>query len=276
MYKAFILIFFFTPISVLAMSTTSITTIRQGDVAFIEIKKDCHKTSLSIPKLGTFPVLNFQNKKLLTIPTDISQATGTYILPKCGTLTEGAQKFFITSREKEVQEFVIPKEQGGNTTDNAVKVKKNIQNDSRVLKVFTNKKQLWSNPFIFPIENYVITDTYGYTRDSKGINIIHKGIDFRAETGTPIHAMNRGVVRYVGTLPAYGKTIIIDHGRGAQTVYLHLSKILVKEGSLVKQNKIIGESGKTGFVTGAHLHVSVRVLGISVDPESFMNVVGEK
>lgn len=272
MIKALISISFFIPVSVFAVGMAS-TTVRQGDVSFIEMSADCYKSSISIPKLGTFPVFNFQKKKVLTIPVDIYHATGTYAVPKCGA---ASSTLTIISRIKETQEFVIPKEQGGNSAVNAIKVKKEIQDDSRVLKVITNKKQLWSKPFTLPVKDTQITDTYGYSRDSSGVNILHKGTDFKADIGTPVFAMNRGVVRYIGKLPTYGRTVIIDHGRGIQTVYLHLSKILVKEGSLINQGQMLGKAGNSGFVTGPHLHLSVRVLGISIDPESFMKEVGKK
>ena len=272
MNKALVSSIFLIPISVFAASTT---TVRQGDVAFIEMQNDCYKSSLVIPKLGTYPILTFQNKKLVTVPIDLYQATGTYSIPKC-VKKEATSTLTIISREKEVEEFIIPKEQGGNSSDNASKVKKEIQNDSRVLNVFSNKKQLWSKPFAYPVKEVTVTDTYGYSRDSSGVNIVHKGLDFKADIGTPVYAMNRGVVRYVGILPTYGRTVIIDHGRGIQTVYLHLSKVLVKEGSLIQRSQMLGRAGNTGFVTGPHLHLSIRVLGISVDPENFMKSLGGK
>lgn len=270
--KTLICFLLFIPFGVFADGTT---TVIQGDVAFVEIKNECKKTSIKIPKLGTFPIITFQKSNLLIIPIDISNATGTFRIPSCGDDNE--RDLLVSSRLKDVKIFVIPKDKGGDTVKNANKIKREIGNDARIFdKIISNKKQLWLNPFIFPVKQPVITDVYGYTRSLQGVGVTHKGTDFKADIGTPVYSMNRGIVRYIGNLPSYGKTIIIDHGQGVQTVYLHLSKIFVKKGTIIESGKLIANSGNTGFVDGAHLHISIRVLGISIDPESFMKVLGEK
>ncbi len=272
-YKKLLVFFIlFSPTSIFAYSTT---TAKQGDVSFFEMSDECKKANIKIPKLGTFPVINFQKKNLLVVPIDINNATGTFIISSCGSNTD--QSLIVSSRLKDTKIFVIPNNKGGDTVKNANKIKREIGNDARIFdKIFSNKKQFWLDPFMFPVKEPVITDTYGYVRSSQGVEVSHKGTDFKAEIGTPVYSMNKGVVRYIGVLPSYGKTIIIDHGHGIQTVYLHLSKIFVKNGALVEKGRLIGNSGNTGFVDGAHLHISIRVSGISIDPESFMKVLGEK
>ena len=83
-------------------------------------------------------------------------------------------------------------------------------------------------------------------------------------------AMNRGVVRIARTGISYGKTIVVDHGLGLQTFYLHLSKIKVNVGELVLPGQIIGLSGQTGYTDAPHLHLSIRLNGVSIDPMKFM------
>lgn len=100
----------------------------------------------------------------------------------------------------------------------------------------------------------------------------HLGDDLKAGIGTKVFAMNKGVVRLSRTYRAYGKAVLIDHGLGLQTIYLHLSKIYVKEGATVARGQVIGLSGNTGYVTGPHLHLSVRLNGVSIDPVKFMNL----
>jgi murein DD-endopeptidase MepM/ murein hydrolase activator NlpD len=250
--------------------------VKQGDVAIIDVPANCNETQIIAEKLGTFPVLTFQNKKVVVIPVDLRSAIGMFQINTCkNSFADSA--ITVIAIEKEKEDFVIPQEQGGNTTANATKVKTTIANDGLVfLKAWTNKKQLWTEKFSWPIKNYHITDTYGYERDSAGVNIAHKGTDFRADVGTNVFSMNRGVVRYIGTLPSFGKTIIIDHGKGVQSVYLHLSKILVSQGVLVQKDQLIAKSGNTGFVTGPHLHVTIRVGGMSINPESFMKAFGQE
>ena len=117
-----------------------------------------------------------------------------------------------------------------------------------------------------------MTDPYGYIRDTVGSSIIHKGTDFHAPMGTNVMAMNDGVVKVVYDSVVNGNTIVIDHGLGIQTIYLHLSQMNVKVGDSVKAGQAIGLSGDTGYVTQPHLHLSVKINGISIDPVVFMSL----
>jgi murein DD-endopeptidase MepM/ murein hydrolase activator NlpD len=83
--------------------------------------------------------------------------------------------------------------------------------------------------------------------------------------------MNRGVVRLSKKLNTYGNTVVVDHGLGLMTMYMHLSKREVVEGQLVLRGQEIGKSGQTGYAEMPHLHVSIRIAGISIDPMKFMD-----
>jgi murein DD-endopeptidase MepM/ murein hydrolase activator NlpD len=98
----------------------------------------------------------------------------------------------------------------------------------------------------------------------------HAGLDVAIPTGTPIHAPADGIVLDVGDYYFCGKTIYIDHGNGLLTLYCHLSEPQVKVGDVVKQNQRIGRSGGTGRATGPHLHWTVYLNGVSVEPELFL------
>lgn len=93
-----------------------------------------------------------------------------------------------------------------------------------------------------------------------------------AKKGSVIGAMNGGVVRYAGLDGTYGNMVVVDHGEGIYSMYLHLSKIAVKVGAAVKKGQLIGLVGDTGYATGPHLHLSVKIDGISVDPLSFVGI----
>ena len=138
----------------------------------------------------------------------------------------------------------------------------------------TGNKAFWTRPFRMPLSNPIVTDSYGYVRQTGAYSILHKGVDFRAVVGTPVLAMNRGVVRQVHTYRDYGKTVVIDHGLGVMTFYMHLSKVEVHEGELVLPGQVIALSGMSGYAESPHLHVSVRIGGVSVDPVAFLNLVG--
>ena len=101
----------------------------------------------------------------------------------------------------------------------------------------------------------------------------HQGADFRAATGTPVHAPNGGRVVLASDLYFSGNTIIIDHGLGMFSLLAHLSRITVAQGVFVSRGERLGESGATGRVTGPHLHWALRLGDASVDPLALINAV---
>jgi murein DD-endopeptidase MepM/ murein hydrolase activator NlpD len=98
----------------------------------------------------------------------------------------------------------------------------------------------------------------------------HSGVDISSPYGTPVVASNSGSVVLVSQLYYAGNTVIIDHGLGVFTLYLHLSKFRVKRGDSVEKGQVIGEIGATGRVTGPHLHWGVKIRGSRVDPFSLL------
>ena len=100
--------------------------------------------------------------------------------------------------------------------------------------------------------------------------ILHAGIDIAAPGGTPVKAPAGGEVIYDGWLRGYGRVVVLDHGRGYSTLYAHLSASLVKEDQEVKAGAVIARVGKTGNVTGYHLHFEVRQYGTPVNPIKYL------
>ena len=134
-------------------------------------------------------------------------------------------------------------------------------------KIYSNgiKKPLFASSFQAPL-NSVITSIYGTRRTfNKVRQSQHLGTDFRAKVGTLVQSSNAGKVVVARDLFYSGKTIIIDHGMGIFTVYGHLSKLEVKENDMVAKGALVGLSGKTGRITGPHLHWGVKVNGNYVD-----------
>jgi len=101
----------------------------------------------------------------------------------------------------------------------------------------------------------------------------HRGLDFAAAAGTPIWAANNGVVRLSEYLPAHGNTVVIDHGQGIYTYYAHMKKLLVTVGTKIKKGETIGLVGATGVATGPHLHFSVSLHNLRVDPAQWLQGV---
>lgn len=125
----------------------------------------------------------------------------------------------------------------------------------------------WQDEFIVPVKGRKST-AYGLRRFRNGVKQgIHKGLDYGAPLGTPVRAANNGVVTLVAEdFKMHGKTVIIDHGQGVCTIYLHLSKILVKPGQQVAKGETIAKVGATGVATGPHLHYALYVADTSVNP----------
>jgi murein DD-endopeptidase MepM/ murein hydrolase activator NlpD len=103
-----------------------------------------------------------------------------------------------------------------------------------------------------------------------GGSAMHTGLDFQANTGTPIVAAAGGVVVTQEYHAAYGNMIEIDHGNDLITRYAHASQVFVKKGDLIKRGKKIAEVGTTGRSTGPHLHFEVLVQGTPQDPQKFL------
>ena len=166
--------------------------------------------------------------------------------------------------------------QGGNSPANQERLVSILEQENAELKALTSTSTaLWSEPFRFPVAAPVkVTDSYGITRASGAVTITHEGTDFAAPPGTPIYAVNRGVVKMAQALTAYGNTVVVDHGLGVQSLYLHLSSVSVAPGQTVARGQLIGLSGETGYSEGPHLHLSIKIGGVSIDPLKFLALFG--
>ncbi len=98
----------------------------------------------------------------------------------------------------------------------------------------------------------------------------HEGLDFTANTGSPIHAAADGIVTSSSRTPAYGNLVKINHGAGLETRYAHASKLLVKKGERVIKGQVIAKVGSTGRSTGPHLHYEIRLNGHALDPKKYL------
>lgn len=121
--------------------------------------------------------------------------------------------------------------------------------------------------FIWPSYTRTITSGYGpRTSPTAGASSYHRGIDIGASYGSGALAAADGVVSYTGWFSGGGNTVIIDHGNGLSTLYMHLSGFAVSQGSSVSAGQTVGYVGSTGISTGPHLHFAVMVGGSYVNP----------
>jgi len=248
----------------------------QGEPILVQINGPA---SISSIKKITFDntilkIFLYQTKPTTLIGIDLNKKPGDYEL--VAELSDGQifkKTINIEEREKIEAPLGIPEKLGGNTavSQNTLVSTLALENQS-LANIHTGLKAFWTQKFLPPLKQTFVTDEYGYSRKTEEYSITHKGVDYRAEEGTPVMASNRGVVRVVKTYRNYGKTIVVDHGLGLMTFYMHLSKTKVNVGELVQQGQIIGLSGQTGYAESPHLHLTVRINGISIDPIKFFEM----
>jgi len=126
-------------------------------------------------------------------------------------------------------------------------------------------------PSTEPVKGMALTSGYGVRSDPfRGRAAMHAGIDLAAPIGTPIYATADGIVGRSEWAGGYGNLVELNHGRGIQTRFGHLSRSLVRAGQRVKRGDLIAYMGSTGRSTGSHLHYEVRIDGKAVNPVPFM------
>ena len=128
------------------------------------------------------------------------------------------------------------------------------------------QQKLWEGPFLPPV-NAAISDVFGTARVfNNQVQSRHQGLDYAVPAGTPVKAINRGTIVLAGPLFFEGSCVVIDHGQGLLSLYLHLSEFKVKAGDEVEAGQVIALSGGSGRATGPHLHLAIRWQGVYLDP----------
>lgn len=257
------------------------TAVIQGEPVIISVENlagtsTVQSISFNQKALGVF---DFKGKPSALVGLDLRMAAGNY--PVKVVFSDGkilTQNLIVGKRVLVEAPLGIPDSLGGNTPESEKELLNTLAQEGAIINAIpTSPTKLWSEAFRLPINPPItITDTYGYSRLTGASTIAHKGTDFRAAVGTPVYAMNTGLVRYVGQLRNYGHVIALDHGLGVLTIYMHLSEVVAKQGERVTKGMLIARSGDTGYVLGPHLHLTVRINNISVDPEKFMALLGDR
>jgi murein DD-endopeptidase MepM/ murein hydrolase activator NlpD len=134
---------------------------------------------------------------------------------------------------------------------------------------------MWEGTFGYPLERPEVISAYGrkrtYYMDGKRIRVRHhRGVDYRADYGTPVYAPNHGTVVLARDRVTTGNTLVIDHGHGVFSLFFHLQGFSVAEGMEVHKGDQIAEAGSSGIAAGPHLHWGMFVNGFYVDPEQWI------
>ena len=190
------------------------------------------------------------------------------------TLTAGGASFRhkLTVREKKsrIQQLTLNPEKVFLSPQDEDRVKKENIRLSALWGKLT--EPVWEGKFTPPLDTPVSTP-FGVVRIiNHKKRSLHRGVDYKARSGESIRAVNSGMVVLADELFYGGKTVMVNHGSGVYSIYMHLSEFMVQEGQRVKKGATIGLVGSTGRVTGPHLHISVKVQEMSVNPESLFSL----
>jgi murein DD-endopeptidase MepM/ murein hydrolase activator NlpD len=261
------------------------TRLVNGGPVLFQVKPPARLQSLSGTWLGHDVVFSFDAKSktwYALAGISLETAPGIYSLELNGetaAVKNGVNKISF-SRKLTVVRGKYPKIQGklsveGKFTEPDPEQQKQIAAAQEVKKDYLNRvtpEREWSGSFAAPADAE-ISDVFGVQRVFNGkTQSTHFGLDFRVPSGTPVEAMNDGTVLLARPMYFEGNFIVLDHGQGLLTLYLHLSEFKVKEGDSVKRGQLIGLSGGTGRATGPHLHVAVRWQGTYLDPASLVRL----
>jgi len=173
----------------------------------------------------------------------------------------------------EDREFTIQRIDGlpkNKVSPNPILVKRIQADNAQVWSTRTKRSDLtrFESGFQWPVKGRV-SSVFGSQRILNGKpRSMHKGVDIAAATGTLIEAAADGVISLVSAdMYLMGQTVMIDHGMGLQSIYIHMSDILVSHGQIVQKGDPIGKVGATGRATGPHLHWGVSLGTTALDPE---------
>jgi murein DD-endopeptidase MepM/ murein hydrolase activator NlpD len=251
-------------------------SVRQGDCAFVIVRPGAAAPSAGECRWRgkTFSLFEGNGGYRAIVPISPDARAGPQTITvllrnNTDAVTQTSLSLLVVKRAFGVQKLRMKKETTRLYSDPSVEQEgKTIH--AALTKVSSD--QLWQGPFVWPCKGRVSTN-FGMARSINGrIQYRHKGLDIAAAMGTPVVAANAGVVMLVR--PDYrlhGKTIVIDHGQGVGSLYLHLSEILVSEGQRVAQGDLIGRVGATGAATGPHLHWGMYVGGEAVEPQFWIS-----
>ncbi|GBE92510.1 M23 family metallopeptidase [Nostoc cycadae] len=215
------------------------------------------------------------NKYRALIPTTPLEAAGNRTLKVAGDGQVQNLTVKLRSRKFPVQRITLSP---GKSADGATEYElKRVA----AFKALQTPEKYWNGKFIAPSKAR-ISSIYGVRRYYNGKfakDYYHRGVDYAGAAGSPVTAPASGRVALVGTVSqgfrVHGNVVGIDHGQGVTSIFLHLSRINVKEGDFVKAGQLIGAVGSTGAATGPHLHWGLYVNGQSVDPVPWRTQVFE-
>ncbi|MGH1396888.1 MAG: M23 family metallopeptidase [Trichormus sp.] len=248
---------------------------RLGDTISVLITPD-NPDSTTTPEVlvgeKTYPAYQIAPNKYRTfIPTTPLENPGARTIKITGDGKVRNLAIWVSNRKFAVQRITLPPGKAG------VRATEYELNRVATFKALQTSQKFWQGAFLAPNKGRLSTP-YGVRRYYNGKfanDYYHRGLDYAGASGSPVIAPAAGQVALVGTVSqgfrVHGNVVGIDHGQGVVSIFMHLSRINVKEGDIVNAGQLIGAVGSTGASTGPHLHWGLYVNGQSVDPTSWRN-----
>ncbi len=252
------------------------TKVRLGDTISVFVTPDPGDTLTQAPtvKVANKTFSTFQiapNRWRALIPTTPLEKHGRRSLTVTGNQQTRNLLLWVGSRRFPTQRIWLPKKKKKIVKDPNYEFRQ-----AEKFKALVSPQKYWNGSFIRPNAGRTSTG-YGVRRYYNGVfakNYYHRGLDYASGTGSPVKAAAAGKVTLVGResqgFRVHGNVVGIDHGQGVATIYLHLNRINVKEGQVVRSGQRIGTVGSTGASTGPHLHWGLYVNGQAVDPSPWL------
>ncbi|MFH0712346.1 MAG: M23 family metallopeptidase [Candidatus Jorgensenbacteria bacterium] len=244
------------------------TKIQTGETLIVELSEKPNKILFDGKEISSFP---YQESFRALIPFALGTKTGIHNLSAEFTTSPTIQKTIaILAKVQQIIVFPPPPELG--MTDKQIVQNLSVSNtDLRKIVAEVEEITRFDKPFNLPVgEEFVISSPFGEIRKTGEEEIVHLGVDFDVPKGTAIHAINDGTVKNAYLDSIYGNSVIVDHGRGIYSLYLHLNSMSVESGDAIEKGETLGFAGSSGLSSAPHLHLSVKINGVSIDPIQFI------
>jgi hypothetical protein len=180
----------------------------------------------------------------------------------------GSSELVIGRKDFQVSRFSVPPAATAGWTAERLA---EDREKTRIARETTTPYPLWQQGFVLPLAGRISSEYAAIRYINGNPPRRHNGIDIAANEGVPVVTANRGIVRLAEFLLSGGNTVIIDHGLGLSSTYMHLETIIVEAGKSVDRGEQIGTVGMTGYATGPHLHWEVNIGQAAVNPMQLLD-----
>lgn len=248
----------------------------QGDVFLLTVTGNKNPSAA-----GNFPRAELFGKKIdfyqdngnhfiALVPVDIETPPQDYFITIAFEDEEKTAIVRIKKHEFLTMHLTLPEEKVILSPENLKRAQRETELLAGILSQRTQRE--WNGSFMAPTDT-AVSEVFGVKRImNKKKTSIHRGMDYKGQLGTPVRALNSGKVVLREDLFFGGNTLVLDHGMGLYSIYMHLSEFQVAADEKVSKGQIIGLVGMSGRATGPHLHLGVKMQEVSINPESLFKL----